>query len=321
MSSRSRSAGTVLACLLLSATLSGGQTGSPIPERRIAITIDDLPTVSVTGSQIDEAERTTRELVAALKRHEVPAIGFVNEQKLQPDGRVDRRRVALLQQWIDAGLELGNHTFSHQDLHTVSLEAFQRDVVAGEGVSRELLRKAGKELRYFRHPFLHTGLSGETRRKFESFLKERRYVVAPVTVDNYDYQFAAAYDRAVASDDGDVRQKVVRSYLEYMEAVVAYYEQQSAAIIEREIAQTLLLHANALNAATIDRLAVMLKRRGYRFVSLGDALKDPAYQSADAYYGPAGITWLHRWALTKGKKGTFFAGEPAVPEWIELAAR
>ena len=185
----------------------------------------------------------------------------------------------------------------------------------------ELLRKAGKELRYFRHPFLHTGLSGETRRKFESFLKERGYVVAPVTVDNYDYQFAAAYDRAVASDDGDVRQKVVRSYLEYMEAVVAYYEQQSAAIIEREIAQTLLLHANALNAATIDRLAVMLKRRGYRFVSLGDALKDPAYQSADAYYGPAGITWLHRWALTQGKKGTFFAGEPAVPEWIELAAR
>ena len=34
----------------------------------------------------------------------------------------------------------------------------------------------------------------------------------------------------------------------------------------------------------------------------------------------AGITWLHRWALTEGKRGTFFAGEPIVPDWIEKAA-
>ena len=65
-----------------------------------------------------------------------------------------------------------------------------------------------------------------------------------------------------------------------MEAVVAYYEQQSVAIVGREIAQTLLLHASALNAATFDALAAKLEARGYRFVSLGEALKDPAYGSA-----------------------------------------
>ena len=44
-----------------------------------------------------------------------------------------------------------------------------------------------------------------------------------------------------------------------------------------------------------------------------------AYQSADAYVGPAGITWLHRWALTRGMPGATFAGEPEVPQ--DIAAR
>jgi peptidoglycan/xylan/chitin deacetylase (PgdA/CDA1 family) len=290
-------------------------------ERRIAITIDDLPTVSVTDTGIAAAERITRELVAALERNQVPAIGFVNEQKLRPDGSLDERRVALLQRWIDAGLELGNHTFSHVDLHRVSIEAFERDIVAGEEVTRPLVEKAGRQLRYFRHPFLHTGRSDDARRRLESFLGQRGYVVAPVTVDNYDYLFAAAYDRAAAAGDTETGQKVVASYLEYMEAVVTYYEQQSVAITGREIAQTLLLHANALNATTFDRVAAMLKRRGYRFVGLGDALKDPAYGAADSYVGPAGITWLHRWALTQGRKGALFAEEPEVPGWVERYGR
>jgi hypothetical protein len=102
-----------------------------------------------------------------------------------------------------------------------------------------------------------------------------------------------------------------------MRAVVEYYEQQSVKIVGRELAQILLLHASALNAATFDALAAMLQSRGYRFVSLSAALEDPAYQSRDEYTGPAGITWLHRWALTKGNGGSTFVGEPAVPGWIE----
>jgi len=106
-----------------------------------------------------------------------------------------------------------------------------------------------------------------------------------------------------------------------MEAIAAFYEQQSVAIVGREVRQTLLIHASALNAATFDRLASMLRDRGYRFITLDRALEDPAYQHRDEYYGPAGITWLHRWALTDGKKGAIFAGEPIVPGWIEQAAR
>ena len=303
--------------LLLIALL---QLQGDAPTRTMAITIDDLPTASVLGHDIERAERTTRELLAAIGRTGVPAIGFVNERKLQPDGSVDPRRVALLQQWLDAGLELGNHTFSHVDLHQTDLEVFQQDVHRGDRVTKRLLGAKGLAPRFFRHPFLHTGRSREVREGLHSFLNAHGYSVAPVTVDNSDYVFAAAYDRAAGAGEVERARRIASGYLDYMEAVVAYYERQSTTIVGREIAQTLLLHANALNARTFGALLERLHRRGYRFVPLADALKDPAYASADEYLGPGGISWLHRWALTRGKRGAYFAGEPEVPGWVQEAA-
>lgn len=300
--------------------LADGQ-GRASAVREIAITIDDLPTISALGNDLTRASRITDDLLATLTRHRVPAIGFVNEGKLVTDGSLDERRVALLGRWLAAGFELGNHTFSHTDFHLATVSAFEQDVLRGERVTKKLLRAAGRDIRYFRHPFLHTGRSRMARQTLEAFLAKRGYRVAPITVDNYDYLFAAAYDRAGARDDHNEQQKIVSAYVDYMEAVVAYYEQQSMALLGREIRQTLLLHASALNAATFDRLAAMLHGRGYQFVTLDRALEDPAYKSRDEYYGPAGITWLHRWALTEGKRGTFFAGEPPVPEWIEKASK
>jgi peptidoglycan/xylan/chitin deacetylase (PgdA/CDA1 family) len=290
-------------------------------QRTIAVTIDDLPTTSVLGNRIELAERTTTMLVAGLKRHGIPAIGFVNESKLQPNGSFQRRRVALLQQWLDGGLELGNHTLSHHDLHSTPLAQFEREVLEGERVTRRLLAAKGMRLEFFRHPFLHTGRSLEVKTSFEAFLEKNGYRVAPVTVDNYDYLFAAAYDRAAARGDASEQQRIADTYITYMDSVIAYYEDQAIKIVGREMAHTLLLHANALNAALLDRLVERIRGRGYRFVTLSEALADPAYRHRDEYTGPAGITWLHRWALTDGRKGSIFVGEPQVPAWVEAAAK
>ena len=138
-----------------------------------------------------------------------------------------------------------------------------------------------------------------------------------MTIDNYDYLFARAHHLASAAE----RPRIERAYLDYMTAVVSYYEQQSAAIVGREIRQILLLHANGLNAQTLPALATMLEQRGYTFVTLDRALEDPAYQSADQFTGTGGITWLHRWAMTRGMSGAIFRGEPVVPDWIERAAQ
>ena len=96
---------------------------------------------------------------------------------------------------------------------------------------------------------------------------------------------------------------------------------QARAIVGRELPQVLLIHASRLNAETFDALATGLERRGYRMVPLDLALEDSAYATLpDRYTGPGGITWLHRWALTRGMPGSTFAGEPEVPRWVEAAA-
>jgi peptidoglycan/xylan/chitin deacetylase (PgdA/CDA1 family) len=286
------------------------------PVKRVAITIDDLPVVSRNFQTAADHDRITRQLVAALGKHRVPAIGFVNEGKMYRDGQVDSADVALLRQWTRAGLELGNHTFAHLDLHTAPLADYLDGIVKGDAITQVVLREVGRTPAFFRHPFLHTGRSLGDRARVDSALAARGYRVAPVTIDNSDYVFAAAYDDALGRRDSVQARKIGEAYVEYMDTVFAYYEAQTAKIVGRDIPHVLLIHASLLNADWFDRLATTIERRDFAFVSLDEALKDSAYRSADTYVGPAGITWLHRWALTRGMRGDVFAGEPEVPGWI-----
>ena len=89
--------------------------------------------------------------------------------------------------WLDAGFELGNHTFGHTSLNRTSLKEFEDSVIQGEAVTKLLLAQHNKQLRYFRHPYLHTGRDLQTRREAEAFLVARGYRIAPVTMDGWDW--------------------------------------------------------------------------------------------------------------------------------------
>src|SRR5262245_2216414 len=78
--------------------------------RAMALTFDDLPFMAAGGSYFPDATTATSEILRVLRRHKAPAVGFVNEAQLG-EGSGRTARVALLQQWIDAGMTLGNHTY------------------------------------------------------------------------------------------------------------------------------------------------------------------------------------------------------------------
>src|SRR5262245_22133526 len=86
-------------------------------EQLIAVTIDDLP-VNGRDPGLPGLEAMNDRLLAALARHKVPAVGFVNESKLYRVGEMDGR-VALMAAWLDRGLELGNHAYAHPSLNRV----------------------------------------------------------------------------------------------------------------------------------------------------------------------------------------------------------
>jgi peptidoglycan/xylan/chitin deacetylase (PgdA/CDA1 family) len=294
----------------------------PVPQktatRAVAVTFDDLPAThaGVVVNQPTNLEELTRRLLTAVRKYNVPAVGFVNEDKLFIDGAAAQsvnRRIGLLKMWLDAGLELGNHTYSHRDLNTTSIEQFQTDLLRGETITRELLKARGMKLRYFRHPFLHVGSDLTTRRAFEAFLAKHDYVVAPVTVDNDDFVYAAAYAQALGRGEAARADRIADDYLRYMEEVFSFFEDVSRRVTGREIPQILLLHANTLNADRFASLAEALVRRGYRFVSLAAALEDPAYRLPDQFVGAPGNSWFNHWEITAGRKPV---PTPSPPKWI-----
>jgi peptidoglycan-N-acetylglucosamine deacetylase len=279
--------------------------------REVAVTIDDLPAASRNMPAPTILEMTAK-LLQTLRDEKVPVVGFVNEGKLYKLGEVDQR-IKALQLWLDNGFELGNHTFSHMSLNQASLKAWEDDVVRGESVTRLLLSQHNMKLRYFRHPFLDTGRDLETRRQAEAFLVSRDYRIAPITLDAWDWMYAGVYEDAKTRGDSGLQQELVKSYLSYSNSVFDYSEHLATQTIGYEPKQILLLHANQLEADHIGELIALMRKRGYRFVTLAEALSDQAYGLPDMYVGEEGTGWIDHWAVTMGKPPR---GAPVFPQWV-----
>lgn len=292
-------------------------TGQP---KLIAVTIDDLPTV--TYGKVDSAyhQLIISNLIKALKEHQIPGIGFVNEGKLFKGEKEISCQTKLLKDWIASGFELGNHTFSHADYNDMSMHAFESEILRGEKITQEIAAADRKQTTYFRHPYLHTGNTRAKSDSLEDFLRAHKYQVAPVTIDNEDYLFAAAYQPARDNSDLVLTTEIIQDYIQYMEAKLVYFERQSDRLFGRNINQILLIHANRLNADCLGALAGMYRRHGYEFVTLEKALTDTAYTTPVTVFGKLGISWIDRWAMSQGKSGDFFAGEPETPAYIKTLA-
>jgi peptidoglycan/xylan/chitin deacetylase (PgdA/CDA1 family) len=241
---------------LLSALIMYGQ------KKQICFSYDDLPVVSYGITDQDYQQQLMNRLVASLNKHHIPAIGFVNEMKLfDKDGTIIPVQVEILKTWINGGFELGNHTYSHPDYNKVTFAEYTNNIVEGETVPKQILAEKGQSLRYFRHPFLHVGNTKEKADSLYSFLKERGYTIAPVTIDNEDYLFAVVYKRASVKNDTVLMRQIRNDFVEYIEKKVAYYEKQSQTLFGRNISQILLLHASLLNSDCVGLLAEMFKKK------------------------------------------------------------
>src|SRR4051794_1184770 len=106
--------------------------------RVVALTFDDLP-IAVPGNDqaagsLAEARRGNTSILKVLAAHHATAIGFVNEIKLNVPNERDAR-AAILRQWLDAGMDLGNHTYSHPELSEIATSKYEDEFVRGSTVT------------------------------------------------------------------------------------------------------------------------------------------------------------------------------------------
>jgi peptidoglycan-N-acetylglucosamine deacetylase len=286
--------------------------GGDRPDRRVALTFDDLPVTGGDACDTVAVRDVTRRLTGVLQARSLPAAGLATPGRpcLTPELLTE-----TLGRWLAVGAILGNHTATHPDINTTPVDAYLDDIDRAQ----ELIDAAvSTDERWFRPPLLHSGDDAQKKRALDDHLAERGYRVAPVTVDNQEWVYAAVYARARRTGDDGLARRVAGAYVEHIEASMAYYEALSGAVFEREIPQVLLLHANLLNADHLDRVVAMLSGRGYRFVGLAEALADPAYARPDTYVGPRGLSWLQRWAL---EDGITVPAEPREAAWVAEAFR
>ena len=179
------------------------------------------------------------QIVQTLVDHQAPATGFIIA------GSIEKGQWELLEEFRKAGLSLGNHTYTHRSLNSMSAANYIEDVARAD----KKLSPVMTEPKFFRYPYLAEG-TGEKRQAVHNFLASLHYLIAPVTIDSKDYQFNEQlyhipYRERPARSPG-----LIKRYLAYIWSQTLRAEQRDAAE-NKPVKEILLLHANLLNSQAL----------------------------------------------------------------------
>lgn len=285
--------------------------------RTIALTFDDLPMTVVGNDHIagplNETQYINASILRALQTHHATALGLVNEAKLNVTGERDAR-TKLLEDWLEAGMLLGNHGYSHRDFSELSIEQYEEEFLRGDVITVPMLQAHGLVERFFRPPYFDSGDTMAKKESFGRFLALHGYRVTPFTIQNLDWLFNASYDAARRLHNEEALGRIRSAYLIQTANEFDHAEQLTRESFNRNIPQIMFMHADALNADTLDAVLSLMEQRGYRFISIDEAVRDPAYNTAEAFVGKAALSWLDLWQPALGRP--IRPAEPRPPAWV-----
>jgi len=241
--------------------------------QQIAFTWDDLPAHSALPPGETRVE-IGKKIIAAMKdAHMPPVYGFVNGIQTEREPL----STPMLKEWRDAGLPLGNHAWSHMNLNQHSLEEWEADVLKNEPLLKSHM--GSQDWHWLRYPYLGEGDTPEKRVAARRFLAENGYKIAAVTMSFGDYMWNEPYARCVAKNDSATIAQLEASYLAAADATIDYTRAMSKALYGRDIPYVLLMHVGAMDARVLPRLLKIYREKGFSFVSLEDAERDPFYKN------------------------------------------
>jgi peptidoglycan/xylan/chitin deacetylase (PgdA/CDA1 family) len=292
--------------------------GGKAQSHTVAMTVDDLPFVSGNPQPLNpgdakRAVQVNERILRAFASHRIPATGFVIEQHDQELGV--QASTKILKGWIRPGFDLGNHMYSHPDVNSLSAEQVENEIMKGEATIGPLLETVSRKPEFLRFPYNHTGDSKEKHDTIAAFLSGHGYRLAPCTIDNTDYKFNETYALALARHDGQAAARIRTDYIAYTGAEIDWYK-----VFGYEPPHVMLLHDSPLNGDTIEQVISLFTQRGYRFVTLTEALQDHAYSVPETFITKYGPMWGYRWAQVLHVKVSG-RDEPDPPAWLDQYAK
>jgi peptidoglycan-N-acetylglucosamine deacetylase len=239
--------------------------------QQIAITFDDLPAHSALPPNVTRIQVAQAIIKALHDAGAPPTYGFVNAVRIQ-ETPAD---AAVLDTWRTAGNPLGNHTWSHMNLNDHTLNDFEADLLRNEPAIRDRMKDA--DWRWLRFPYLAEGNTPEKRAGIRSFLAQHNYKIAAVTMSFGDYLWNEPYARCATKGDTTAIDQLEKTYLQAASDDADFRRQTSQALFGHDIPYVLLMHIGAFDAHMLPRLLALYKSKGFNFVSLEAAERDPFY--------------------------------------------
>lgn len=185
--------------------------------KNIVLTFDDGPKAGVTEKVLD-----------ILKQEKVKAVFFLT-------GKRAEERPELTKRIFDEGHEIGNHTFSHARLASLSDEALLKEI---DRTSKLIEGITGKRPRWFRPPY------GKIKTEQIKFIEKAGYKIVLWTVGAADYMQQSGKKR----NAGEIKKSML-------------YRTKGGNII--------MLHAdNPETAQALPEILKGLKAKGFKFVRL-----------------------------------------------------
>ena len=260
--------------------------------KEICLTFDRLPAMKPYGYWIPR--EISNMILRGLAKYDIPTAGFVVEEKIDDDVA----SFVVLQDWAERGHTLGNNTYSYVDLNELSSDDFLEHVGDGQKYIRMATRATRANYRFLRFPQLHEGNTKSKKKDVAKRLYRGDYKIVPATIVPSDFEFNRIYvGTSQGSEEIDQLRKI---YLSHVTEALTYAEEQSEKVFGRQVRHILRLHVGIATANFVDSLIELLKERGYEFVSLEEALSDPAYATEEEYVGPLGLSFIDRVAATRG---------------------
>jgi peptidoglycan/xylan/chitin deacetylase (PgdA/CDA1 family) len=263
----------LLPSLLAFAMASHAAAAPAPPPPEIAITVDDVP----VHGPLPPGE--TRASIAAQMIEALRAAGLKDVYGLVNGGFAEANPGSeiVFALWRRAGFPFGNHTWSHPNLNDMTATDYEAEIARDEPLLKRIA--AGADWHWFRFPFLAEGQDPAKRLEVRRYLAANGYRIAQVTTDFGDYAWNEPYARCMAKGDEASVAALERAYLDAARDNARGFRTLSKALYGRDIPYVLLLHIGAFDARMLPRLIALYREEGFRFTTLPEAERDPAYAS------------------------------------------
>lgn len=274
--------------------------------KQVAITMDDMPFNVMNKYELDSALSITDKLLHQIEKSQTPVAGFITGKNCLHQDQADKR-LKLLLKWINHPLvSLGNHTINHYNSSKISIDTFKMEVIENNYLIQSFAKD--KPIKYFRFPYNATGKDSVDQQNHYQFLHQMNYIVAPFTVESSDYVYDALYVNELKKGNYQRADSIAKCYIQHTILQFHFFENLSQQLFGRPIKHIYQCHANKIHADYYDELITELKKIGYEFITMDDAMSDSVYQTKEnfIYYG---VSWMYRWIPDKKIRKSYMLKE------------